>query len=97
MEGVGGYIIEEDVCEAARYASLWHTTQPSWAYENMIFFILYQMDLHMLANQHPRLSPSLHKQYNPMVRFNVDFHKLYTSVEIHEERMACIAIHIQRR
>jgi len=69
--------IEEDVCEAVRYASSWHTTQPEHTLENKIFFILYQMDLHMLINQHPHLSLRLHKQYSPVARFKVDFHRLY--------------------
>ena len=34
----------------------------------------------MLVNQHAHLSPSLHKQYTSIVKFKVDFHRIYIQI-----------------
>jgi len=72
--------VPKDTCEVMRYASLWFTIQPSCAQENIIFFVLYYMDLHMLVNQHPRLSPSLYEKYSSVAKFKAYFHKVYIQV-----------------
>jgi len=43
----------------------------------MIFFAVMEMDLHMVVNQHPRLSPSLYKQCCHITNFKMDFHRAY--------------------
>lgn len=45
--------------------------------EKIISIVLLSMDLHMVVNQHLRLSPSLYKQYCNIVDFKVDFHRIY--------------------
>jgi len=43
-------LVEIDVCEAAWYASLWHTKELLHAHDSIIFFMLLEMDLHMVEN-----------------------------------------------
>lgn len=62
------------VCEATEYASLQYTKEFLCAMENRIFFIILLMDLHMVVNQHIRLSPSLYRQYCHITNFKVNFH-----------------------
>ena len=45
--------------------------------ENKIFLVVMVMDLHMVVNQYPRLSPSLYKQYCHIAEFKEDFHRAY--------------------
>lgn len=47
--------------KAASYALLWFTKELIHEIEIQIFFVLMLMDLHMVVNQHPRLSLSLYK------------------------------------
>jgi len=69
--------IEENMCEVMRYASVWYTKETSRAQVNIILFVFYHMDLHMLVNQCPILSPSLYQKYTFVAKFKVDFHRIY--------------------
>lgn len=75
-------MIHLDVCEAMKYALLWYTTKPMRAQDNIMFFILYHMDLHMLVSQHSRLSPTLYEKYSSVMKFKAEFHIIYIQVHM---------------
>lgn len=70
-------LVEIEVCEAAQYASMWNTKESLCAQEKHFSFVLLSMDLHMVVNQYPKLSPRLYEQYDNITTFKVDFHRVF--------------------
>ena len=67
---------KEDLPDAARFTSLWSTKNPASIKESKIFWILLEMDLHMVINKRPRLSPILFMQLMAYAEFKVNFHSV---------------------
>jgi len=45
--------------------------------ESKIFWILVEMDLHIVISQWPRLSPTLFEQLRAFTEFKAEFHNVY--------------------
>ena len=53
-------IIDRDLPEAAKYASLWATKGASWIRDSKIFCVFMDMNLRMGINRKPWLSPTVY-------------------------------------
>ena len=69
-----------DLGEAIKFSSLWASKDPNRAIESNMLWALFEMDLWMVINHKPMLSPSLFKEYQCIFEFKVVFHHVYIHV-----------------
>ena len=70
---------DPNLCEAAKFTSLWATKDPNYIMEINICWVLFESDLRMVINEWPRLSPRLNVQYVNIVDFKANFHNLLST------------------
>lgn len=68
--------LEEDLPEAAKFASLWSTKDLERIKESKILLILMEMDLQIVISQRLRFSPTLFEQLRVFAEFKADFHNV---------------------
>jgi len=52
---------DPELCEAAKFASLWEMNAPTHVIENKMFWVMFEIELCTVINQKPWLSPGLFK------------------------------------
>lgn len=53
--------------------------------ETKNFWVLFELELRMVINQWPRLSPRLHVQYNDVAYFKAYFHNFHICVKKYDK------------
>jgi len=52
--------IDQDLPEAAKYASLWATKDTKWIHAVKVFWVLMEASIRIWINKRPRLSPTVY-------------------------------------
>lgn len=63
--------ITTDMCEGARYAHLWDSTDPQRLEENQVFWVLFQSNVAATINSRPQLYPVMYDRYKGIAAFQV--------------------------
>jgi len=69
--------MDPDVCEAAKYASLWESKELTQVTKKKLFWVILKMDLRTTMSQKPQLSPVLFQEYHSITDFKAYFHHAY--------------------
>lgn len=70
-------LIETDLLEAAKFASLWATKDVDRVRESKVFWVLMEVSIRTTINQKPWFSPTVFEQLSGYTKFKVDFHHVY--------------------
>ena len=69
-----------DLPEAAKYASMWATTDTHGIQDSKIFWVSMEMNIIMGINRKPWLSPTIYNILESFTEFKAEFHHIYLRV-----------------
>ena len=72
-------IIDKDLPEVAKYASLWATKDAKMIHDSKIFWVIMEMNIRMWINRKSWLSPTAYNSLQSFTEFRVDMHNIYIS------------------
>jgi len=72
--------IEQDLPDAAKYASLWATNDVKQIHDIKFFWVLMEASIQMWINRRSCLSPTVHNTLQSFADFKADMHNIYIRV-----------------
>ena len=70
-------IIDKELPETAKYASLWATKDATRIRDSKIFWVLMEMNIRMWINHKSQLSATIYNSLQSFAEFKADMHNIY--------------------